>query len=203
MNGKGCVIGTAFLLVFGFEGSSQDGLVDYESFWQKTDAEFSNPEQSPLHANDLADFDTVPRYAYDPKYLVKARWEILSRQKPFEIETTTDRRPKYQKAGILHFVLDSVEIKLPVYRNLELMRDPAYKDYLFAPFTDLSNGEETYMGGRYLDLKSFEIGMDSVEVNFNLAYNPYCVYSAKYSCPKPPKENHISVNIRAGARVEN
>ncbi len=202
MKGKRCILGSGILMILSFNAIGQNGLSEYDAFWQKVDSEFSNPEKSPLMAEDIADFDSVPRYHYNPAYLIKARWEVLLRQKPFEIETTTDRRPRYQTAGILHFTLDSVEVKLPVYRNLELMRDPNYKDYLFAPFTDLSNGEETYMGGRYLDLPAFDDNPDSVEVNFNLAYNPYCVYNAKYSCPKPPKRNHIPVFIRAGAQVE-
>ena len=71
-----------------------------------------------------------------------------------------------------------------------------YKNHLFLPFTDLSNGEKSYTGGRFIDL---EIpNSDVIVIDFNKAYNPYCAYSPDYSCPIPPAENHLNVNILAG-----
>ncbi len=81
------------------------------------------------------------------------------------------------------------------------MNKPEYKDYLFLPFTDLTTGDETYGGGRYLGLRIPKEGSPLI-INFNLAYNPYCAYNEKYSCPIVPKENELPVAIRAGVKLE-
>ena len=73
-----------------------------------------------------------------------------------------------------------------------------YKDYLFLPFTDPTNGVTTYGGGRYLDLMIPATKV--VQLDFNKAYNPYCAYSGNYSCPIPPEENHLEIEIKAGVK---
>jgi uncharacterized protein (DUF1684 family) len=69
---------------------------------------------------------------------------------------------------------------------------------LFVPFNDLTNGVETYKSGRYLNLYIPDNG--AIVVDFNLAYNPYCAYNKKYSCPIPPVENRLNVKIKAGEK---
>ena len=69
----------------------------------------------------------------------------------------------------------------------------------YIPFTDLTNGEETYGAGRYLDFKIPE--SEKVIIDFNLAYNPYCAYNHSYSCPIPPKENNLNIKIEAGEKT--
>jgi uncharacterized protein (DUF1684 family) len=194
---------TTFLLLCAFmlDGSAQsnDGAAQYQEFWEETTAEFKNPEKSPLPKDNISGFDSIPRYAYKDDYRVKARWEKLKGEKPLKFETTGKIKQRYQKVGVLHFKLNGEDIELPAYQNLSLMRTPGFESYLFVPFTDLSNGAETYGGGRYLDFSKSE--NDSVIVDFNRAYNPYCHYSDRYSCPIPPKENHLPVKILAGART--
>lgn len=172
----------------------------YTNFWQKTDREFADVDKSPLDDEARAAFDSVPRYAFDAAYRVEAEWEPLTGQKPMTFETTGPRKQRYQKVGILHFEIDSTKVHLSAYRNLDLMRNAAYRDRLFVPFTDATSGVTTYGGGRYVELEVPE-GERAV-LDFNRAYNPYCVYSDRYSCPIPPRENHLDVEIRAGARVE-
>ena len=77
-----------------------------------------------------------------------------------------------------------------------MILDPEYEDYLFIPFNDLTNGNETYDGGRYLDLKT--TSESTIVIDFNKAYNPYCAYNDKYSCPIPPRENDLPIEIKAG-----
>jgi len=171
---------------------------EYITFWSQTDAEFANPETSPLKKEDVANFDSIPRYAYNPDFAIWAKFESLKRQKPFTFQTTGSIRQRYQKVGILHFKIDTTAYELSAYRNLELMRMPGYENHLFVPFTDESNGFGTYEGGRYLDLEVPE--SDSTLVDFNLVYNPYCAYSDRYSCPIPPRENDLKTSIWAGAK---
>lgn len=114
------------------------------------------------------------------------------------MKTTTERLPVYDKYGTLTFELDDKTYKLSVYQSHSLRNNKKYKNYLFLPFTDLTNGNETYGGGRYIDFTIPD--SDVVVIDFNKAYNPYCVYSDKYSCPIPPKENHLPIKITAGIK---
>ncbi len=81
------------------------------------------------------------------------------------------------------------------------MSDSVYKDHLFLPFTDLTSGEESYGGGRYIDLETTGIINNRLVIDFNKAYNPYCTYSDGYNCPIPPRENDLPVAIRAGEKA--
>jgi len=181
---------------------TDDQGVEYRKFWEKTEKEFKNPDESPLSDIKRAAFDSIPRYAYDPDFRVNAIWEERKYEKPFKIEATGPRRSMYQKVAILHFVIQGDSLSLSAYQNLELMRNPAYKNYIFLPFTDDSNGFETYGGGRYLDIDKPEDGVRKIVLDFNIAYNPYCAYSDAYSCPIPPRENNLSVKILAGAKYD-
>jgi uncharacterized protein (DUF1684 family) len=91
-------------------------------------------------------------------------------------------------------------VALSVYRNTRLAKIPAYADYLFLPFTDETNGRETYGGGRYIDLREADFKNGSITIDFNKAYNPYCAFAGGYSCPKPPDENQLAIAIPAGEK---
>lgn len=169
--------------------------------WQKElNEEFANPEESPLTKKALKKFKSLEFFPIDEKYRIEADFEPTPFEKPFTIETTTDRLPVYVKYGIAHFELDGQKFSLPIYQNLQLRETEEYKDYLFAPFTDETNGFTSYGGGRYLDLKIPET-QEKITLDFNKAYNPYCAYSAQYSCPIPPRENDLALKIEAGVKA--
>jgi uncharacterized protein (DUF1684 family) len=42
---------------------------------------------------------------------------------------------------------------------------------------------------------------NSIIIDFNTAYNPYCHFNTEYSCPIPPKENLMEVEIKAGEMI--
>lgn len=106
--------------------------------------------------------------------------------------------PEYRIYGMLEFILNDQKFELPVYQSKQLMATVEYRDYLFLPFPDLTNGNQTYPGGRYIEL-SIPKG-DSIVIDFNQAYNPYCAYSARYSCPVVPAANHLEIEIPAGVK---
>ena len=76
-----------------------------------------------------------------------------------------------------------------------------HPEHLFLPFTDYTNGEETYGGGRYIDLTIKDIHNGMVTIDFNKSYNPYCTYKEGYRCPVPPKANAIKTEIKAGEKA--
>lgn len=188
------------LLLNSVKGTSQkeDLINSAREFQEELDREYSDPKESPLDKKDLKEFDGLDFFEIDPDYIVKAEFVRTPSEAPFAMRTSTDRMPIYVKYGELYFNLKGKDMKLNVYQNQELTQDPEYFDYLFLPFTDLSNGRSTYGGGRYIDLRI----PDSKEVilDFNKAYNPYCAYNGKYSCPVPPKENDLEIEIFAGVK---
>jgi hypothetical protein len=169
-----------------------------EAYWGRINAEYADSAQSPLLPKDLAHFTALERFSPNPAFRVQATFKARL-GKEFKMRTSTDRTPTYRSVGTLSFTLGGKKRKLVVYQNPDLSAKPEYANYLFVPFTDLTNGESTYGGGRYLDLTG-PLGA-AVELDFNKAYNPYCAYGGRYSCPIPPAENHLPVAMEAGVKA--
>lgn len=163
---------------------------------EKLNEAYLNPETSILLEEDFETFKGLEFFPLDEKYIVKAKFIRTPGEEPFEMPTTTERTPVYEKYAEVHFRIDNEDLKLNVYRDTSFVSKPGLEDYLFLPFYDLTNGIETYGGGRYLDFRIPE--GDTITIDFNRTYNPYCVYNPKYSCPIPPSENDLDIEIRAG-----
>lgn len=173
---------------------SSDWRDSLDAYWSRMDAEFADSATSPLDAVDRKAFTHLERFAPDPTYCVIATFIPADTAMPFTMKTSTARLPTYKANGTLRFRLNGSERALTVYESVP--PHPGYENELFLPFTDLTNGEETYGAGRYLDLHG-PLGPEVV-IDFNKAYNPYCAYSHRFSCPIPPKENHLPTAVRAG-----
>lgn len=143
---------------------------------------------------------TLPFYPANYAYCVLATLVHDSTARPFAMEISTTRRPLYRKYSELRFVLNGQALQLNVYQSQELLKRPDLADYLFVPFTDLTNSHETYGGGRYIDLRIPTAGATTMLLDFNCAYNPSCAYQHGYSCPVPPAENRLTVAIPAGVQ---
>lgn len=177
---------------------SDHALKDILDFQLNLNKEFKNPETSPLPDRFRKNFESLDFFAPDTSYVVEAKFVLTPEALPFLMPTTTDRTSEEVVYGIAHFNLNGKDHKLEVYQNKELMIEENYKDYLFLPFTDETNGEETYSGGRYIDL-TIPNG-DTIIIDFNRAYNPYCAYNKKYSCPIVPNVNALRTEVRAGVK---
>lgn len=171
---------------------------DIIKFQKALNEEFKNPETSPLPDKFRKDFESLDFFAPDTSYIVTAKFVRTPEALPFMMPTTTGRKSEEVVYGIAYFNLNGASRQLELYQNKELMLDEAYVDYLFLPFTDLTNTEETYGGGRYIDLRIPE--GDTITIDFNRAYNPYCVYNRKYSCPLVPAVNHLTTRVMAGVK---
>lgn len=175
-----------------------DAVQKIIEFQEGLNAEFKDPESSPLPDRYRKNFEALDFFPPDTSYIVQARFVRTPDAVPFLMPTTTDRTSEEVVFGVAHFALNGKQHQLEVYQNKELMLEEGYEDYLFLPFTDLTNGEETYGGGRYLDL-SIPDG-STIILDFNRAYNPYCVYNKKYSCPLVPGVNHLAIRVEAGIK---
>lgn len=176
-----------------------DALQDILNFQAELNAEFKDPEESPLPDRYKKNFESLDFFAPDTNYIVQAKFVRTPNALPFDMPTTTDRKSKEVVYGIAYFELHGKARQLEIYQNKELMLEEGYEDYLFLPFTDETNSEETYGGGRYIDLRISNTEL--IVIDFNKAYNPYCAYNKKYSCPLVPSVNHLSTKILAGVKA--
>ncbi len=188
---------TAFLLTALTSSYAQDlHQVEIKKWQEEHDAEFADSEKSPLEKKDLKKFKGLDYFPIDAKYRVTATFMLTPNEAPFSMPTSTSRLPLYAKYGIATFTIDGQNFSLPLYKSQDPFIKEEYKNHLFLPFTDLTNGKESYGGGRYIDMTIPE--GDTLVIDFNKSYNPYCAYSGKYSCPIPPKDNFLNTEIKAG-----
>ncbi len=162
-------------------------------------ADFLKESRSPFYHKEK-ELDYLRFYPADPVYQLRATFTASPEAKPFDMATYSGSTKPFVKYGTLQFQLKGQSLELAVYRNMRLAKIPAYQDYLFLPFKDRTNGEATYGGGRYIDLKRSDIKEGYFLLDFNKCYNPWCAFSDGYNCPIPPLENHLDVAIEAGEK---
>ncbi len=147
-----------------------------------------------------ADIEYIHHYEPDSNYRVQASIELLLNELPFRMPTSDGTSKEYVRYAKARFSIQGEASELTLYRSTDLFTNPVYRDHLFLPFMDSTNGNDTYGGGRYIDLSAKDIHHGHIIIDFNSAYNPYCAYSAGYRCPVPPTENHLPIAIKAGEK---
>lgn len=165
---------------------------------KQKDTEISTDKHSLFDKEDSAHFKHLNYFKPNASFRIIADFKRFDQATRFLMKTTTDRLPEYSLYGVLNFKLDGKSCCLNVYQNIELVKKPGYEKHLFVPFNDETNGKKTYGGGRFLDIS--ETGADTLVIDFNKAYNPYCAYSHKFSCPIPPEENNLKCKVNAGEK---
>jgi uncharacterized protein len=156
---------------------------------------FMQGEESPF-TDSTSVFTGLKYFPADLKYRLVAELEPIESKKVVVLPTSDGLEQKYLEYAYAAFTLDGVENKLLL---LEVMDMGPQRGKLFLAFADATSANETYGAGRYLDVKKVP-GATSITLDFNQAYNPYCAYSDKFSCPFPPKENILKIAIKAGEK---
>ncbi|WP_272022778.1 DUF1684 domain-containing protein [Olleya namhaensis] len=173
-------------------------LLGDTEYQREMNANFKDAAKSPLTDSDRKAFRSLDFFKFDSTYVVTAAFKRTPNESSFKMKTTTDRLVDYVKYGEVTFTIDGKEQNLNVYQNIESVKQLGEEEALFLPFMDNTNGEESYKGGRYVEVKLPE--NNQMVINFNRAYNPYCAYNKKYSCPIVPSENILYVRIEAGVK---
>jgi uncharacterized protein (DUF1684 family) len=152
--------------------------------------------QSPVPPEKRAAFPPLNYYPVEPQYRVPAALKVSPSNDILEMPTSTGDRRRMRRIGTLAFTLKEQPLTLTAFV------DATENDMrrLFVPFGDLTNGTETYTGGRYLDLDRTATGI--YDLDFNRAYFPFCYYNPTYDCPVPPRENRLQAPVRAGERMD-
>ena len=156
------------------------------------DAVFYSGSNKILPKEAIATDGKLNYFLPDESYRVQAQFIPIKNGEVFKMKTNTDRLPEYRKYGKLSFTIQNQNLVLTLYQNLE------QPEYLFCPFKDKTNGKQSYGAGRFLDFEKKDLV--NMVLDFNYAYNPYCAYNSNFSCPIPPFENHLDIEVLAGEK---
>jgi uncharacterized protein (DUF1684 family) len=152
-------------------------------------------DESPVPAERRASFPALTYFAVNEEYRVPAALKVIQSDQALQMSTSSGQPRKMRRVGTLEFTLKGQPLTLTAFV------DAAENDMrrLFVPFADLTNGTETYQGGRFLDLERSATGI--YDLDFNRAYHPFCLYNPGWECPIPPRENRLALPVRAGERL--
>ena len=153
---------------------------------------FKNSHHSPLTENQRQRFTQLEYFPVDEKYRLKVKLHKLDNQETVTMQTSDGLWRDYIRYGYFDFEINGQKARLYVYRSSD---NP---DYYFIPFKDKTSGKETYGAGRYVEVE--QVSDDEFILDFNMAYNPYCAYNGRFSCPIPPRENWLDIPIYAGEK---
>lgn len=186
-------------LSFVFLGmSDQSHTEEIQAFQQELNDSYKDKEKTPLSKKNRRKFKKHPFFPINADYKVNARFERVEGIEVVNFPTSTARMASYVKYGVAHFNIDNTDLSLNIYQSPDVSKMEGYEDYLFLPYKDATNGKESYGGGRYIDLRLGDIEGETITIDFNKSYAPYCAYSGNFSCPVPPRDNHLPVAIKAG-----
>ncbi|ELY35961.1 DUF1684 domain-containing protein [Natronorubrum tibetense] len=179
---------------------------ELESKRTEKDDFFAEHPQSPIPPEERDGFDGLEYFDPDPTYRVTATVERHDDPEVVLMDTTAGREMRYLRVATLDFELnrDDEDLADGSYELAAYQLESPNEEPLFVPFRDKTTGQQSYDGGRYMELapdRDLDSG-DELVVDFNLAYTPFCAYSETFDCPLPPEENWLEITIPAGERFE-
>lgn len=187
-------IGTILLIIVAFQWllTDDDYIIQEQTWRAERDMTFKNDEDSPIPDSLRASFTKLNWYPVDREYKITATFEKNPEFQKIEMPRSQGGPETYIIAGWLNFKVKGEQQRLTAYQP-----NPEDSKVLFIPFRDLTSSKGTYGGGRYIDTRNAD---DRVLLDFNRAYNPYCVYNYDFACPIPPEENKLNIEILAGEK---
>jgi uncharacterized protein len=186
---------SCLLLIAACNAAPPPSSSDVVTWRAEKDRYMRESSKSPVPPEKRATFAPLPYYDIDTEYRVPAALTLQPSEVAIELPTSTGQRRRMRRIGMLKFTLKGQALSLAAFADANT-NDVSR---LFVPFGDLTNGTETYPGGRYLDLDRTATGI--YDLDFNRAYHPFCVFNKEYDCPYPPRENRLAVPIRAGEKL--
>ncbi|MFH1843354.1 MAG: DUF1684 domain-containing protein [bacterium] len=140
----------------------------------------------------LRDFEGIDRFPVDPAWRVTARLEVPDSALTVSIPNVLGQSDDQTSPGVLVFELAGQECRLTPIGD--------HGQDLFIIFGDETNEVTTYGGGRFLSASApAEDG--TVQLDFNQATNPPCVFTPYATCPLPPECNKLTVKVEAGEKM--
>lgn len=187
----------ALTIFYSFQGSQDDTAYQkqIEKEREEKDRFMRTSAESPF-ASAPETYKGLHYYPPDTKYRIIANLTPIAEKKPVVLTTNDGKEQRYIEYAHAEFRLDGVSNKLLI---LEIADMGPFRGKLFLAFGDATSAHETYGAGRYLDVTKTP-GSSTIKLDFNLAYNPYCAYDNSFTCPLPPRENILTIPIKAGEK---
>ncbi|RYY14379.1 MAG: DUF1684 domain-containing protein [Cytophagaceae bacterium] len=188
------------LLIYSLSGTQPAPVLDeayvtrLQAARRQKDQALHTAADSPIPDAQRPTFAGLRYFAPAAGFKVTARLVRQPVLLPQPLAMSLGQPESYQRWGTAEFELNGQLQKLTLLQK-------AGDKQLFVPFTDPTNGQQTYAAGRYLDVALPPDEATELELDFNQAYNPYCAYNHEYSCPKPPAENRLTVAVVAGEQL--
>ncbi|MDB5234274.1 MAG: hypothetical protein JWR44_1267 [Hymenobacter sp.] len=189
------LIGIIFYALTDLKPNTKALLSDLHKFRSDKNRAFRQSPDSPLSPEQKAGFDSLKYYPGELSFVINATISREAKPDTVLMQMSDNKAEKYLHWGQAKFQIEQQPQQLSVY-----LKANGTDSTLFIPFTDATNGHETYGGGRYLDAPIPKLNEGEIKLDFNRAYNPYCAYNNEFSCPVPPAENRLQVAIAAGEK---
>jgi len=156
---------------------------------KEKDEFFRMDPYSPLTDDQKETFTGLNYFPEDDSLRFKVDVERFPEEDLLQLQTNTGEVRTVERFGRFTFEVNGEPASLTIYSSM---------GSYFLPFADSQAGDETYGAGRYLEPEEQPDGRFLID--FNLAYNPYCAYNNRWTCPLTPAENRLAVPIRAGEK---
>jgi uncharacterized protein (DUF1684 family) len=170
-------------------GQHQKSASELENFRREKDQLFAKSMHSPLTVDQKRDFHGLNYFPENPGLALEVDVKEFPEKDQIQMQTSTGDIQTYTRFGRFQFEVEGQTAELTVYAD---------ENGYFIPFVDSLSGKESYGAGRYLEPGRLPNGKFAID--FNFAYNPYCAYNERWSCPLTPFENRLKVPIRAGEK---
>ncbi len=185
-------------LFYSFTGSLDQSAYAAQINEEREDKDrFMRTSKESPFSDSIQNYTGLKYFPPDIKYKITASISLIKDKKPVVLGTNDGKEQRYLEYAYAEFDLEGYNNRLLI---LETIEEGGYAGKLFLAFGDETSAVDTYGAGRYLDV-SRVTGSSAITLDFNLAYNPYCAYAGKYSCPFPPAENLLKVSINAGEKA--
>ena len=192
------VVVLVITVFYSFQGSQDEPayIQEIEKDREEKDRFMRTSPESPFAAAP-EDYKGLEYYPPDIKYRIIANLEPIQQKKTVILSTNDGKEQRYIEYAYADFKIDGVENRLLI---LEIADMGPFRGKLFLAFGDETSARETYGAGRYLDVTK-NPGSNTIKLDFNLAYNPYCAYNDSFTCPLPPRQNILTIPIKAGEKL--
>jgi len=168
-------------------------MSELTDFRKHKDEFFGGDDQSPLTPDQRRGFQGLSYYDENPGLGLELSAQEFDDKEVVEMQTSTGDIAAYRRWGRIAFEVEGETGELTLYQD-----GHGHGEEFFVPFVDSTSGVETYGSGRYIEAHPLPGG--KVSIDFNYAYNPYCAYNERWSCPLTPLENRLQVPIHAGEK---
>ncbi len=178
-------------------GAASNSCTDtLESFRAENVSYFLTADGSPFSEEFRKEFSGLSFFETNETYCVDSSFELDEQSETVDYPAFDNKTIPFRQFGTFYFEIDGKPQSLVAHQRMDLPEEK--RQWLLIMFRDLTNGDETYGGGRYIQVDlPVSPGM---KIDFNRATNPYCAYEAEFTCPVPPLENWLKVRIPAGEK---